>query len=208
MKLYTPSRITRRLGERFFFKAERDLTPKSVSVRRPYPPGMRSRRSRRSLSEFGLALTERQKVRYTYGVSSTALRRYAERARRARGRAATAVLVELLERRLDNAIFRLGLAPSRRIARQLVSHGHITMNGRRVRTPSREVRQGDELAVQPRSRSHPVFGNIAVRLKNYEPPAWLRIVPEELRGEVLRAPEADDAALTLHTNRVIEYFSR
>jgi len=208
MKLYTPSRITRRLGERFFFKAERDMTQKSVMVRRPYPPGMHGKRARRSSSEFGTALAEKQKARYTYGISDGALKRYVERARHAKGKSATGVLVQLLERRLDNAVFRLGLAPTRRIARQLVSHGHVTVNGRRVHTPSLAVRAGMELAIHPGSRSHPVVANLDVRLKKYEPPAWLRVFAEEFRGEVLREPREEDVTMSFAMNRIIELYSR
>ncbi|MEK7465123.1 MAG: 30S ribosomal protein S4 [Patescibacteria group bacterium] len=203
-----PSRISRRLGEKFFFKAERDSSPKSAMVRRPYPPGMHGKRRRRSASEFGAELAEKQKIRYLYGLSDAALARVIREASRVRGRTKTQALVELLERRLDNVVFRLGLAPSRRIARHLVSYGHITVHGRRVRSPGLLVRPGDQIGIRPESRGGGLFEGLASRLKKHEPPAWLLLRHAEEAGEVKRLPQEADELLTYNLSKVIEYYSR
>src|SRR3989338_2658122 len=148
MKLYSTSRIGRRLGERFFFKAERDTTQKSAMMRRPYPPGMHGKRSRRTSSEFAMELKEKQKLRYRFGLSDTALRRCVLAEGRVTGMTRHEALVSLLERRFDNVAYRLGLAPSRRIARQLISHGHLTVNDRPARIPSRLIKTGDRNAIR------------------------------------------------------------
>src|SRR3989344_3772252 len=166
MKLYTPSRIARRLGERLPFKAERDASPKSAMVKRPYPPGMHQQRRGRGLSEFGIALKEKQKVRYLYGVSDRGLKLVVEKANRATDMTRTEALVALLERRLDSVLFRMGLAASRRIARQAISHGHVLLNNKRVRTPSITVRAGDTVSIRPASRDIHPFQGLTVRLKN------------------------------------------
>ncbi len=210
MKLIMPSRVSRRLGERFFFKVERDATAKSAMIRRPYPPGMHVKRRRRGASEFGVELAEKQKVRHLYGLSDTALKRAVHDASRmaGRGRTKTAAFLELLERRLDNVVYRLGLVPSRRIARQTVGHGHILVNGRRVRTASRLVRSGDRISVREGSRGQPLFDGLAIRLKKHQPPPWLRVAPEALEGTVERLPLESDTVVSYNLSKVIEYYSR
>ena len=209
MKLYTPSRISRRLGERFFFKAERDSSPKSASVRRPYPPGVHGkRRGRRGFSDFGVRLQEKLKVRYLYGLSDTVLKKYVRRAERAAKKTKGQALLEMLETRLDNAVYRLGLAPSRRVARQLVSHGHILLNQKSVRTASHLVRPGDRISIRESSRHSPVFEEVQLRLKKYQPPEWLALMAEEAMGEVKRFPLEADRLISQNLDRVIEFYSR
>ena len=208
MKLYATSRISRRLGEKFFFKAERDATSKSAMVRRPYPPGVHGKRSRRSSSEFSVELAEKQKVRYSYGVTDKVLGKYVAEANRAGGKTKKQVIFEILESRLDNVVFRMGLTPSRRIARQVVSHGHILLNSRPVRTPSILVKPGDKVAIKESSRSGPLFESLAMRLKKYQPPEWLLVNPQEFSGEVKRRPTEGDSFMTQNLSKVIEFYSR
>ncbi len=208
MKLYTPSRVSRRLGEKFFFKAERDATPKSAMIRRPYPPGMHGKRTRRSSSEFAVELAEKQKIRYMYGLSDKTLRKYTREAARAKGKTKTQAVFEFLERRLDNVVYRLGFAPTRRIARQIVSHGHILLNGKAARTPSILVKTGDTVAIKESSRKAQTFENLGLRLKKYQPPGWLSFKSEELDGEIKRMPTEGDAFITQNLSKVIEYYSR
>lgn len=181
-------------------------------VRRPYPPGMHGKRRRRGSSEFGVELVEKQKVRYFYGVSDGALKAVVREATRmakaARGKTKTSALLELLERRLDNVVFRLGLTPSRRIARQLIAHGHFLVNGHRVNVPSRLLGVGDKISIREASRQKPIFEGLAVRWKKYEPPAFLRIDPERAEGSVLRLPLEADNLLTYNLSKVIEFYSR
>lgn len=211
MKLYSTSKVQRRLGERLFLKAERDATPKSATARRPYPPGMHgSKRGRRGrgLSEFGSTLREKQKIRFLYGLSDTQLKRYAKAAASSRKGSKTQALVERLERRMDSVVFKMGFSPSRRVARQLVSHGHILLNGRRVRSPSHFLRPGDRLTTREASRSHPWFAGLTVRLKNHQPPEWLEISAEEWSGRVKQLPTAGDEHALLDMSKVIEFYSR
>lgn len=208
MKLYSTSRISRRLGERFFFKAERDMTPKSAMVRKPYPPGMHGKRSRRSSSEFSAELKEKQKLRYRFGLSDTALRRCVLAAGAARGMTRHEALVSLLERRFDNVAYRLGLAQSRRIARQLISHGHLTLNDRPAKIPSRLVKTGDRIAIRPQSQTKAVFGSTAIRLKKHQPPPWLALDAEAGTGRVTRLPSGNDLTELEGVGKAIEYYSR
>ena len=209
MKLYAPSRISRRLGEKFFFKAERDQSPKSAMVRRPYPPGMHGKRRRRpTSSEFGAELQEKQKVRFLYGLSDVTLKNYATRSSRARDKTKTQALLEMLERRVDNVVFRLGLAPSRRIARHLVSHGHIALNGKPIKTPSILVKPGERVSIRESSRRIPVFEGLEIRLKKYQAPEWLTINPAEGAGEIKRLPTESDNLISYNLSKVIEYYSR
>ncbi len=208
MKLYSTSRIQRRLGERLFLKAERDATPKSAMARRPYPPGLHGSRRRRGLSEFGSALREKQKIRFLYGMSNAQLKRYATAAAHSPKTSRTHALIERLERRLDSIVFRMGFAPSRRVARQMVSHGHFLVNGRRVRSPSRLLRPGDRVAVREASRAHPAFAGLAVRLKKYQPPEWLGVSAEEWGGRMIGLPAAVDNQASLDIGKAIEFYSR
>lgn len=208
MKLYATSRVSRRLGEKLFLKAERDATQKSAMVRRPYPPGMHGKRRRRGLSEFGIEIQEKQKVRYLYGISDAVLKKHVRSASRARGKTKTQALLELLECRLDNAVYRLGLAPSRRIARQAVSHGHVQLNGKLVHTASILVKPGDRISTRESSRGAPPFADAPIRLKKYQPPAWLALKPEELAGSVVRLPSEEDNLISQNLSKVIEFYSR
>lgn len=208
MKLYTPSRISRRLGERLALKAERDASSKSAMVRRPYPPGMHQQRRGRGPSEFGLSLREKQKVRYTYGLSDSGLRRAVAAAGRVAGKTKTEALHVLLERRLDSVLFRMGMVASRRIARQTISHGHVLLGGRRVRTPSILVKPGSVASIRPESRALDPFQGWENRLKNAAPPPWIRVEPAEWRGTVERLPDAPDPAIAPDVSRVIEFYSR
>lgn len=211
MKLIMPSRVSRRLGERFFFKAERDAGPKSATIRRPYVPGMHGKkRRRRNASEFGIELAEKQKVRYFYGLSNSALKIYASEATRmaGKGKTKTAALLELLERRLDSVVYRLGFTPSRRIARQVVGHGHIFVNGRRATIASRRARLGDRISIREASRSKAPFEGLTIRLKKYQPPEWLRVDPEAAEGSVVRLPLESDNLISYNLSKVIEFYSR
>lgn len=209
MKLIMPSRVSRRLGERFFFKAERDASPKSAMARRPYPPGMHAKtRRRRGPSEYGAELAEKQKVRFAYGLADGALKRYVRATAGAKAKTRTQLLTETLERRLDNVVYRLGLAPSRRIARHLVAYGHLLVNGRPARSPGMLLRPGDRVSVRESSRAKLPFHGLDVRLKRIEPPGWLRLDPEALAGSVKGLPSEGDAALTYNLVKVIGYYSR
>lgn len=189
-------------------KGERCFGPKCAMEpnRRPYPPGVRPTR-RRKVSEFGLQLREKQKVRHMYGVLERQFRKlYAEAERRPGATGET--LLQLLEMRLDNVVYRLGLADSRAQARQLVRHGHITVNGRKTNIPSYTVSPGDVIAVAPESRSREYFKALAEVLDSKNVPSWLSLDPQSMTGRVLAAPARQDIDATIREQLIVEYYSR
>jgi small subunit ribosomal protein S4 len=175
-------------------------------MRKPYAPGVHGKtRKHGALSDFGRQLQEKQKCKLSYGIDERALRRIFGGARRRKGSTA-ANLVELLESRLDNVVFRLGLAPSRTAARQLIVHGHVIVNGVKVRAPGYMVKMGDTISVRPESAGLTVFKNIKESLKKYEPPAWLQIDAETLTGKILNVP--GETEVPFEANALVETFSK
>lgn len=214
-------KVERRLGEKLFLKGHRCASPKCAHIRRGYPPGAhggrKGRGRRRGLSEYAELLREKQKVRYMYGLDDKDVSRYAKRAASRSGVFSSNFLC-LLETRLDNVVFRLGFAESRRAARQLVSHGHITVNpalskksgagARTVTIPSYQVKPGDEISIKEHSLSSPLFSDLETRLKKYETPAWLEPDLAQKSGSVSRLPEAEDAGITMDITKIKEFYSR
>jgi small subunit ribosomal protein S4 len=160
----------------------------------------------KALSDYGRQLIEKQKVRFSYGLSEKQLGNYVEKASTAKGMPVTDKLNELLETRLDSIVYRLGFANTRRFARQLVSHGHFTVNGTKVTIPSYHVRVGDVIAVREGSRKSPVFTDFDKKVKNYQWPNWLKLSPEQLQAEVVGMPKNEEQFLQLDT--VLEFYSR
>ncbi len=192
----------RAVGERLNLKGERCSTPKCAFVRKPYRPGVHGpQRQRRSLSEFGLQLKEKKKFKLSYGLDERNLRRIFAMAVRAKGSSA-AKIVEFLESRLDNVVYRVGFASSRGAARQLIVHGHIFVNKRRVRSPGYSVKAGDVITAQGDVDAVKKRAEI---LKKYEPPAWLHLDREKLEGRVLSPPEATSP---FDVNLLVESFSK
>ncbi len=174
-------------------------------MRRSERPGAHGKARRRAPSEFGQLLAEKQKFKFTYGLRDAQLRRVFEAAAKHAG-VTGEMFVNLLERRLDSVAYRLGFAPSRSVARQLVSHGHLTVNGRKVTVSSYLVKAGDVIAIRPQSREHPAFKDLASRLKDYEPPSWLSFDAAKLEGKVVSLPR--DFDVPFDVNRVVDYYSR
>ena len=194
----------RALGEKLFLKGERCLSPKCAVVRRPYRPGAHGRDRRRALSEFGQQLQEKQKIRLTYGLKEAQFRRFFKGALKKGGE--SNIILEKLERRLDNVIFRLGFAVSRSIARQTVSHSHILVNNKIVNIPSYEVKIGDIITIKPTSKNLPLFKELSAQLKKYEPPSWLALDKEKLEAKVVSLPS--NIQTPFNINLVVEYYSR
>lgn len=196
----------RALGEHLHLKGDRCLSPKCAVVRKPYPPGMHGPRGRRkSPSEFGLQIREKQKFKLSYGINEQNLRRLFKDAERKSGSTAEK-LIELLERRLDNVVFRLGLARSRGGARQLIGHGHIFVNQRKVRATGFQVKQGDVISIRPESESKSAFSTLRETLKEYDPPSWLHLDKDKLEGRVLSPPQ--DLTPPFEVNLLVESFSK
>lgn len=179
--------------------------PNCPSLRRPYPPGQHGRTVRRRLSQYGKQLLEKQKLRFLYGITERQLRRYFQRASRVAGRTGER-LVQLLESRLDNVVYRLGFARTLAAARQLVVHGHVQVNGRKVDRPGYPVRPGDEVAIRPKSRElEPVRLGLEM---GRTPPAYLEVDPEQRKGRLVRVPRRDEVPVPVDEGLVVEYYAR
>lgn len=204
-------KVERRLGERLFLKGHRCLGPKCAHIRRGYAPGVHGKRKggkgRRGLSEYGELLSEKQKVRYLYGLDDRDIARYSKRAASMPG-VFSSNLIRMLESRLDNVVFRLGLTESRRIARQVVGHGHVTVKGKVLSFPSYQVKKGDVIALKEKILQSPLFSELEIRIKKYNPPQWLELNREQKTGTVMRAPEPDDAGLIGDVTKIKEFYSR
>lgn len=200
----TQEKKERSLGVKLFLKAHRCNSPKCVMLRRPHRPGLHGK-SRRTVSETGQQLNEKQKVKVSYGIREAQMKRVFQRAAKNPG-VTGAMIIQLLERRLDNALYRLGLAPSRSVARQLVGHGHILVNGRKVTASSYSVKAGDRIAIRPQSKDNAVLKGLAEALKNYNAPEWLKLDKEQQEGEVVALPK--DLEVPFDVNMVVDYYSK
>ena len=159
-------------------------------------------------SDYGIQMNEKQKARFTYGLSERQFSNYVKEAIAKKSSNAPQLIFEFLETRLDNAVYRLGLSPTRSGARQMVSHGHISVNGRRVNTPSRRVVLGDKIEITARSLSKPLFANVDERLKNAATPSWLKFDMTKKVAEVQGAPHLVKTENMFDLNAVIEFYSR
>jgi small subunit ribosomal protein S4 len=175
--------------------------------RRPYPPGQHGQRRARRPSDYAVRLREKQKLRRIYGISETQFRNLFEEASRKKGVTGT-VFLGLLESRLDNVVYRLGFAQSRRQARQMVRHGHITVNGRRVDLPAYWVKPGDEIAIAEGSRNLTFIRENLEAMKGRKVGPWLSLDVEGMKGKFLRLPDREDLALPVNEQLVIEFYSR
>lgn len=176
--------------------------------RKPYPPGVHGKGRRRRISEYGKQLAEKQKLKFIYGLREKQFRNYFAKAAKTRGLTGE-MLVALLERRLDNVVFRLGFAATRRQARQLVSHGHISVNGRRTTIPSFQVKPGDTIAIREVSRDKKVFGDLAVTIKKHNPPAWLELNKDTFTSTVMSLPAGDELqGVPVEIAQIVEFYSR
>ncbi|MCD6364038.1 MAG: 30S ribosomal protein S4 [Synergistetes bacterium] len=202
-------RLCRAEGMKLFLKGEKCYTDKCPFSRRPFPPGMHGRDRRRKLTEYGMRLREKQKLKRIYGMREEQFKRFFEIAAKQKGMTGDNLL-RLLERRLDNVVYRLGFAPSRRAARQAVSHGHILVNGRKVTVPSYLVDQGDVIEIKPKSRESELFKHIPEDSNSSSVPAWLELEAQNFRGRVLTLPEVDqiDTARMVNMQLVVEFYSR
>lgn len=173
----------RRAGEKLFLKGEKCFSPKCPLTRKPYPPGIfgksKRKRVRRGLSEYGAQLREKQKIKFSYGLRERQFSNYLKEA---------TPLFELLESRLDNVVFRLGFSDSRLGARQIVSHGHIMVNSRKVNIPSCRLKIGDKISIRPQSANKAVFKDLDIKLKKYNPPSWIKLDKIKKEGEIIGRP--------------------
>lgn len=203
-------KICRRLGTKLFLKGEKCLSPKCPLIKKPYAPGQKKKKRPRAPSEYGKELREKQKLRNWYNLREAQFRKYVKEILNKRSRTgdAAALLIQKLEKRLDNVVFRLGFTNSRSQARQMVSHGHFLVNGRSINIPSFQVKKGDKVSLKPLSQKKRLFANLAALLKKNNPPNWLKISPEKLEGEVVGLPSLEEANPPAEISTIFEYYSR
>ncbi len=208
MARYTDAscRLCRRERMKLFLKGDRCYTEKCAVERRNYPPGQHSH-TRGKFSDYGVQLREKQKVKRIYGVLEKQFRGYFAQSERQRGITGTNLLV-LLERRLDNVVYRLGFATSRAQARQLVRHNHILVNGRRVDIPSYLVKVGDTIQVTEASRQLATVKDALEATARQGWPAWMEVVPEDFRGRVIMFPVREDITFPIQEHLIVELYSK
>lgn len=200
----------RRAGEKLFLKGERCFTPKCAMERKPYPPGkiLSEKKHRSNVTEYGTQMREKQKVRNTYRVSEKQFSGYVKEATRKTGAIPAEALFEALETRLDNVVFRAGFASSRSLARQMVAHGHITVNGRRTNIPSRRLNMGDVLSIRKGSKDSKLFENLGEKLKTQMIQPWVKMDAEKYEATIQGKPNLTKEEASFNLTSVIEFYSR
>jgi len=199
-------RLCRREGLKLYLKGDRCYTTKCGIDRRNYAPGQHGQ-GRKKVSEYGLQLREKQKARRMYGILEGQFRRYFEKAERQPGITGENLL-RLLERRLDNVVYRLGLGASRNEARQLVRHGHFAVNGRKVNIPSYLLRAGDVISVREKSKESPRIKELLERAADHTPPAWLEFDADQASARVAALPARDQIDAPVQEHLIVELYSR
>lgn len=207
MAKYTDSscRICRREGAKLFLKGDRCYSPKCAFTKRQSVPGQHGS-GRKKISEYGLQLREKQKTKKAYGMLERQFSKYYRLAEVMRGQTGENMLM-LLETRLDNVVFRMGICQSRAQARQIVNHSHITVNGKCVNIPSYICKAGDVIAVKENKKANKFFEEVKSR-KKLNLPKWLEFDSEKLEGKIIELPQRDDIDLTISENMIVELYSR
>ena len=196
-------KVCRRVGDSVFNKCLAPAFSRSMAVKKTV-----KRRAPKARSEYASQLMEKQKARYTYLLREKQFSNYVEKAERVKGGNAADLLYKLLESRLDNVVFRSGFSKSRGGSRQMVSHGHILVNGTRVTIPSYAVSVGDKLSVRVGSKERTIFKTLSEKLKAFKTAKWLKMEPETMEIEVVTAPGSLETDSTLNLNSVMEFYSR
>jgi len=209
MARYTGSscRVCRREGTKLFLKGQRCYTEKCGFDKRSYAPGQHGKGQRTKLSNYGLQLREKQKVKKVYGILERQFRKYFQTASRSKG-VTGSKLLELLERRLDNVIFRSCFASSRPGARQIVMHGHVLVNDRKVDIPSYSVKTGDIVIIKPKEKTVKRIKDSVEKLKDRSYPTWIEVDKEGLRVKITRFPERSDVAADIKEQLIVELYSK
>jgi small subunit ribosomal protein S4 len=200
-------RLCRRQGEKLFLKGTRCNTPKCAISKRSYAPGQHGQRGKQKLSNYGLQLKEKQKAKRMYGVLERQFRRYFKIASKSKG-VTGKVLLQLLERRLDNVIFRLGLGVSRSQGRQIVRHNFVYVNSKRVNIPSYLVKQGDIIQVEAKEKAMKKLRENLELSRDRTLSSWLEFNPQELKANVLRLPEKEDIQQPIQEQLIVELYSK
>ena len=200
-------KLCRREGEKLFLKGERCISAKCAVEKKAYPPGQHGKTRRVKLSDYGLQLREKQKIKRYYGLLESQFRSVFEKANRKKGITSENML-KMLESRLDNVILRLGLATSRSTARQLIRHRHFNVNEKLVDIPSFQVKPGDTIQVRDKSRKMDVFHNAMKRVREGQQYPWLELDKASLKGTFLEMPNRADIPVNFNENLVVELYSK
>jgi len=209
MARYTGSscRVCRREAVKLFLKGQRCYTEKCGFEKRSYAPGQHGKGQRTKLSNYGLQLREKQKVKKVYGILERQFRKYFQTASRSKG-VTGSKLLELLERRLDNVIFRACFASSRPGARQMVMHGHVLVNNRKVDIPSFSVKTGDNVVIKPKEKTVKIVKESVEKLKDRGYPGWIDVDKAGLKVKITRLPERSDIAADIKEQLIVELYSK
>ncbi|MEA3398566.1 MAG: 30S ribosomal protein S4 [Patescibacteria group bacterium] len=197
----------RRTGEKLFLKGERCSSAKCAIIKRNYPPGFHSLKGKKRVSGYGSQLNEKQKARRQYQLTEKQFRLTFYKARQQSGNSGDN-FIKLLETRLDNAIYRLGIGESRSQARQIISHGHIVVNDIKVSIPSYILKPGDIIKIKPQKKQLKLFKNLGEKLKNKETPAWLYLDQKDLSAKILHQPDISGMNFNFDIQMIIEFYSR
>ncbi len=200
-------KLCRREEQKLFLKGSKCTTPKCPLDKKSYPPGQHGTRRRFKQSEYGIQLREKQKVRRMYGLLETQFRNYFEKAERQKG-ITSENLLQLLERRLDNSVYRFGFASSRKTARQLVRHGHFMVNGRAVDIPSYILKPGDVVQVKDKSKRLDVIHSSMKKMREGKLLPWLDLDKAGMKGTLLNNPSRDDIPLEINESLIVELYSK
>ena len=209
MARYTDAncKLCRRERQKLFLKGTKCFTDKCPIERRNYPPGQHGQSRRSRMTDYAVQLREKQKVRKAYGVLEKQFRNYFKEASRRKGVTGDN-LVQLLESRLDNTLYRLGLAPSRKAARQLILHGHLSVNGRTVNIPSYILKAGDTIRVKEKSKKMSVFHDAMKRMKDNMVVPWLSLDKANMTGTFLKYPEREEVPFVANEQLIVELYSK
>ena len=207
---YDQCKTCRRLGQKLFLKGERCFSPKCAFAKRAFAPGPQRKRRGGAPSEYKKSLEEKQTLKKWYGLSEKQFKRYVEESLAKMGKVedVSGELIKKLEKRLDNVIFRLGFAKSRIMARQIVSHGFILINGKPVNIPSYPVKIGDVVSVKENKKAKGIFKDIAKELKTKEIPAWLNLDKAKLESKTIGEPNLDEVKPPAEISLIFEFYSR
>ncbi|MCX6764998.1 MAG: 30S ribosomal protein S4 [Candidatus Nealsonbacteria bacterium] len=203
-------KICRRVGTKLFLKGEKCISAKCLMIKKPYAPGPRSKRPNRSSSEYAKELREKQRLKNWYNLRDRQFRNYVDAVMEKRGQVQDAgnLLIQKLESRLDNVVYRLGFAASRSQAKQMTTHGHFLVNGKKVDVPSCQIKKGDVVSLRPSSKAKPLFANITAILKKSTPPLWLKLDPAKLEGKVIGEPNLEEVSPPAEISSIFEFYSR
>lgn len=204
------SKAERRYGTNLLLKGERNLGPKAPFRRKPYPPGMHGKKYGKfgkKLTEYGKQFAEKQKLKILYGISERQLKNYFQRADKSKNPTDIALL-QSLEERFDNIVFRAGLADTRSQARQWIGHGHFSVNGKRVKKPSYNIEPQKIIELMTKSKNKEPFKNLSLKIKNYNPPNFIELDKAKMQIKLIKKPDIKDLETTIETSLVVGFYSK